>query len=161
MQSSQSPPGVTMAKTRVLFICSGNSARSQMAEAFLRGYAGDQFDVYSAGLEPQAIHPMTVEVMAERGFDLAGHRAKGLDEYLGKIHFGVLVTVCNRAKETCPIFPGGGTRLHWPFDDPAAVTGGEEERLAKFREVRDAIEIRISEWLRERSPQERRTPQAL
>jgi arsenate reductase len=154
MQSSQSPPGVTMAKIRVLFICSENSARSQMAEAFLRGYAGDQFDVCSAGLEPQAIHPMTVEVMAERGFDLAGHRAKSLDEYLGKIHFGVLVTVCNRAKETCPIFPGGGARLHWAFDDPAAATGGEEERLVKFREVRDAIEMCISEWLRERSPQE-------
>ena len=130
-----------------------------MAEAFLRGCAGDQFDVYSAGLEPQAIHPMTVEVMAERGFDLAGHRAKGLDEYLGRIHFGVLVTVCNRAKETCPIFPGGGTRLHWPFDDPAAATGGEQERLAKFREVRDAIELRIREWLRERSPQQQPAPQ--
>ena len=159
MQSSQSPPGVTMAKTRVLFICSGNSARSQMAEAFLRGHAGDQFDAYSAGLEPQAIHPMTVEVMAERGFDLAGHRAKGLDEYLGKIHFGILVTVCNRAKETCPVFPGGGTRLHWPFDDPAAATSSEEERLAKFREVRDAIELRIREWLRERSPQQQPAPQ--
>ena len=126
-----------------------------MAEAFLRGCAGDQFDVYSAGLEPQAIHPMTVEVMAERGFDLAGHRAKGLDEYLGKIHFGVLVTVCNRAKETCPIFPGGGTRLHWPFDDPAAVEGTDEERMAVCRRVREEIRASIETWIAGQATDER------
>lgn len=138
-----------MDKPRVLFMCTGNSARSQMAEAFLRAYAGDHFDVYSAGLEPQEIHPLTVRVMRERGFQLAGHRAKGLDEFLGKVHFGYLVTVCDRAEETCPVFPGMGTRIFWPFEDPAQATGTEEERLDVFRRVRDAIDERVRRWLQD------------
>jgi arsenate reductase len=128
-----------------------NTARSQMAEAFLRSYAGDRFDAYSAGFEPRKIDPMTIEVMSERGFDLAGQRSKGFDEFLGKVHFGFLIILCDRAQRACPTtFPGMGTRLFWPFDDPVAFEGTEEERRAKFREVRDAIDARIQEWLRSR-----------
>ena len=138
-----------MSKPKVLFLCTGNTARSQMAEAFLRAYAGDHFDVYSAGLEPQEIHPLTVRVMREAGFDLTGHRAKGLNEFLGKLHFGYLVTVCDRAHETCPVFPGMGTRIFWPFEDPAQASGTEEERLDVFRRVRDAIDDRIRHWVQD------------
>ncbi len=139
-----------MSKTRVLFLCTGNSARSQMAEAFLRRYGGDRFEVYSAGLEPErGIHPLTLKVMQEIGFDMKGHYAKDIREYLGKVHFGYLITVCDRAEQSCPIFPGMGVRLHWPFEDPAAFQGSEEEKLAKFREVRDQIEARVKAWLKE------------
>lgn len=136
-------------KVRVLFLCTGNSARSQMAEAFLRALGGDRYDAFSAGLEPKEIHPLTRQAMAEIGYDLSGHRAKALTEYLGKEHFGFLVTVCDRAEQKCPIFPGTGQRLHWPFDDPAAAEGSEEERLAIFRRVRDEIQARVAAWLQE------------
>jgi arsenate reductase len=141
-----------MTKTKVLFICTGNSARSQMAEAFLRAYGGDHYEAFSGGLEPRGVNPLTVRVMEERGIDITTQRSKGLAEYLGRQHFGILVTVCDRAERECPIFPGVSTRLHWSFEDPAAIAGSEEERLAKFREIRDAIETRVREWLRERSP---------
>lgn len=141
-----------MSKTRVLFICTGNSARSQMAEAFLRTYGGDRYEPFSAGLEPRGVNPLTVRVMQERGIDITSQRSKGLAEYLGRQHFGVLVTVCDRAEQECPIFPGVATRLHWSFADPAAAQGNEEQRLVRFREVRDQIEARVREWLRERSP---------
>jgi arsenate reductase (thioredoxin) len=138
-----------MSKPKVLFLCTGNTARSQMAEAFLRAYAGDRFEVYSAGLRPQEINPLTIRAMAERGFDLAGQRAKGLDEFLGKVHFGYLVTVCQRAQEECPVFPFVHARLSWPFEDPAQAGGTEEERLEAFRRVRDAIDERIRRWLQD------------
>jgi len=139
-----------MSRKRVLFLCTGNSARSQMAEAFLRRYAGDCFEVYSAGLEPErGIHPLTIQVMQEIGFDMSGHYAKDIREYLGKVHFGYLITVCDRAERNCPIFPGVGMRLHWLFEDPAAFAGSEQEKLAKFREVRDLIQARIRSWLQE------------
>lgn len=139
-----------MSKTRVLFLCTGNSARSQMAEAFLRRYGGDRFEVYSAGLEPErGIHPLTLKVMQEIGYDMQGHYAKDIREYLGRVRFGYLITVCDRAEQSCPIFPGMGVRLHWPFEDPAAFQGSEEEKLAKFREVRDQIEARVKAWLKE------------
>ena len=138
---------MTVSKIRVLFLCVHNTARSQMAEAFLRGFAGDEFEVYSAGLEPREIDPLAVEVMRERGFDLQGHYAKPLSEFLGKVHFGYLITVCARAERECPTFPGMGTRLNWSFEDPAAFQGTEEQRLAKFREVRDGLELSIREWL--------------
>ncbi len=140
-----------MSKTRVLFICTGNSARSQMAEAFLRTYGGDRYEPFSAGLEPRGVNPLTVRVMQECGIDITSQRSKGLAEYLGRQHFGVLVTVCDRAEQECPVFPGVATRLHWSFADPAAAQGNEEQRLARFREVRDQIEGRVREWLRERS----------
>jgi arsenate reductase len=137
-----------MNKTRVLFLCTGNSARSQMGEAFLRRYRGDEFEVYSAGLEPKEIHPYTRQVLAEVGIDMAGQYAKSLSEYMGRVHFGYLITVCDRAEQRCPIFPGMGVRLYWPFEDPAAATGTEKEKLAVFRRVRDEIEARVLEWLR-------------
>jgi arsenate reductase (thioredoxin) len=137
-----------MLKPKVLFLCSGNTARSQMAEAFLRRYAGDHFEVHSAGLEPSTINPLTVRVMEEIGFDLSPQRSKDVTEYLGKMHFGYLVTVCARAEEQCPtVFPGVGKRLHWAFDDPAAFDGPDEAKLHEFRRVRDQIDRRIQDWL--------------
>jgi arsenate reductase len=136
-----------MAKPRVLFLCTGNSARSQMAEAYLRKYAGDRFDVYSAGLEPKGIHPYTLQVMEERGIDLSQHSSKDLGQFLGKVNFAYLITVCDHAAERCPIFPGAGIRLHWSFEDPAAYVGAPDEKLVKFRQVRDQIDARIRAWL--------------
>src|SRR5262245_41384924 len=139
-----------MDKISVLFLCTGNSARSQMAEAFLRTCGGDYFEAYSAGLEPKGIHPLTKQVMEEVGVDISQQWSKNLTEYLGKKHFGYLVTVCSDADAKCPTtFPGVGQRLRWFFDDPAAVSGSEAEQLAKFREVRDQILQRITAWLNE------------
>jgi len=132
-----------MDKPKVLFLCSGNSARSQMAEAFLRTYAGDRFEVYSAGLEPKGIHPLTIRVMKERDISLENQYSKALTEYMGKVNFDWLITVCDKADKNCPFFPGMGTRLHWSFKDPASAMGTEEEQLIKFRQVRDAIEEKI------------------
>jgi arsenate reductase len=121
-----------------------------MAEAFLRRYAGDRFGVYSAGLEPKRIHPLTKRVMEEIGFDLAGQHAKDVMDFAGHMHFGYLITVCARAEENCPkTFPDISQRLHWAFEDPAAFEGTEEEILAKFREIRDQIQARIKAWLKE------------
>ena len=136
-----------MDKPRVLFLCIGNSARSQMAEAFLRSYASDRFEVFSAGLEPKELHPLAIKVMKEKEISLEGQYSKSLMLYAGKIHFSYMITVCDNAEEKCPIFPGMGTRLHWPFEDPAACEGPDQEKLEKFREVRDAIEAKIKEWL--------------
>ncbi len=137
-------------KTKVLFLCTGNSARSQMAEAFLRKHGGEQFEAYSAGLEPSVLNPYTVMVMEEAGVDMSEHYSKSVREYMGKLHFGYLVTVCSNAEEKCPTtFPGVGQRLHWAFDDPAAAQGTREEKLAKFRQARDQIESRIKAWLAE------------
>ncbi len=137
-----------MQKTRVLFLCSGNSARSQMAEALLRQRALDAFEVYSAGLEPSGLNPYTVRVLDEVGIDTGNLYSKSLSSFLGKFHFGYLITVCSKAEEKCPIFPGMGTRLHWPFDDPAAFNGSVEETLAFFRLIRDQIDAKIVEWLK-------------
>jgi arsenate reductase len=145
MSELQSSPD----KTRVLFLCTGNSARSQMAEALLRRHCGNLFEVYSAGLAPKEIHPYTRQVLAEVGIDMAGQHAKDLSVYLGRMHFGYVITVCSRAEEQCPIFPGMGVRLHWSFEDPASAPGAEEEVLAVFRRVRDEIEARVITWLQE------------
>jgi arsenate reductase len=134
---------------KVLFLCTGNSCRSQMAEAWLRFLDSASFEVYSAGLEPHGINPGTIAVMEEVGIDLSSHRSKNLDEYKGKIEFDYLITVCGNADERCPYFPGMGTRMHWPFKDPAAFTGPEDEKLAVFRKVRDQIKARIEQWLNE------------
>jgi len=134
-------------KIRVLFVCTGNSARSQMAEAFLRQYGGDRYEAYSAGLQPGQVHPLTIQVMQEIGIDMSAHRSKSVQEYLGKIRFGYVITVCSHAEQNCPFIPGAGTRLHWPFDDPAAVTGSQAEKLEKFRQVRDEIKAHILTWL--------------
>jgi arsenate reductase len=136
-----------MEKSRVLFLCTGNSARSQMAEAFLRKYAGDRFEAHSAGLEPKDLNPVTVKVMKEAGFDMSGHRSKGIGEYLGKVHFQYLITVCDDAEKNCPtIWPGVNQRLHWSFEDPAKIEGTDEQKLAKFRQVRDLIDTKIKAW---------------
>lgn len=142
----------TSNKTKVLFLCTGNSARSQMGEAFLRHYADDHYDVHSAGLEPKGINPYTVQVMKEKGIDMSGHRSKDVTEYLGKVNFGYLITVCGHAEANCPTtFLGVSNRIHWPFDDPAAAEGSEEEILAKFRDVRDQIAVKVQEWVVEQS----------
>jgi len=138
-----------MEKPRVLFLCTGNSARSQMAEAFLRKYGGDQFEVHSAGLDPTVINPFTVKVLEEIGIDTSSQYAKSLNTYLGKVHFSYLITVCSNAEERCPIFPGMGTRIHWPFEDPAAFQGTDEEKTEKFREIRNQIEEKIKGWIAE------------
>ncbi len=121
-----------------------------MAEAFLKKYAGDYFEVYSAGFQQRPIHPYTVKVMNELGYDLSGQYSKDLSQYLGKIHFGIVITVCMKDQEACPTIPGVSTRLYWPFEDPAAFQGTEEEKLAKFREMRDKINEKIKVWLKER-----------
>jgi arsenate reductase len=138
-----------MGKTKVLFLCTGNSARSQMAEAFLRKYAGLTFEVYSAGIEPKGLNPYTLQVMEEIGVDMSGHTSKALAQFMGRVHFGYLITVCSRAEEKCPIFPGMGIRLHWPFDDPADFEGTPEEKMVRFRQVRDQIKEQVLDWLAE------------
>lgn len=139
-----------MSKQRILFLCTGNSARSQMAEAFLRKYAGEHFEAHSAGLEPAGLNPLTVKVMNEVGIDVSGQESKSVDTYLGKTLFQCLITVCDDADKNCPtIWPGVNTRMHWSFQDPARFEGSEEEKLARFRETRDLIEKRIKAWLAE------------
>jgi len=141
-----------MSRVKVLFLCTGNSARSQMAEAFLRKYGGDEFEAHSAGLEPKGINPYTERVMKDVGISLSAQYSKHIREYMGKVHFGYVITLCDEAEKSCPaIYPGMGQRLHWSFEDPAAFVGSDDEKLAKFREVRDRIEQQIKEWLEEQS----------
>jgi arsenate reductase len=138
-------------KPKFLFLCTGNSARSQMGEAFLRAYAGEHFDVCSAGLLPKAeIHPLVRKVMNEIGLTLEGQAPKSVDEYLGKVVFAYTVTVCGNAEEQCPrIFLSMGKHLYWPFEDPATLTGSDEEILLKTRAIRDQLSEKIQAWLRE------------
>jgi arsenate reductase len=137
--------------TKILFLCTGNSARSQMAEAFLRKYGAGKFEAYSAGLEPVDIHPFTIQVMEEIGLNLKGHRSKHVAEYMGKMHFGYLITVCENAEKKCPTtFPGIGQRMHWPLEDPAEFAADKDLKLRKFREIRDRIEILIREFIKEK-----------
>lgn len=136
--------------TRVLFLCTGNSARSQMAEAFLRKYGGEEYEAHSAGLEPNDLHPLTVQVMNEIGMDVSGQRSKGVGVYLGKVLFQYLITVCDDADKNCPtVWPGISHRMHWSFEDPAAFEGSDEEKLVIFRQVRDQIDKRVKDWLAE------------
>jgi arsenate reductase (thioredoxin) len=150
MEDSQTTNAqTTEEKQSVLFLCTGNSARSQMGEAWLRYYAGDEFEVHSAGLDPSVVNPFTIQVMGEKGIDMSAHHAKSVREYLGKKAFTYVITVCSSAEDRCPsTFLGQLHRLHWPFDDPAAVQGSDDEKLAKFRQIRDEIETKINEWLR-------------
>lgn len=137
-------------KPKILFLCTGNSARSQMSEAFTRKYAGDRFEAHSAGLEPQGINPYTIRVMEEIGISLDGQWSKSIKEYLAKVHFAYLFTVCGHAEQNCPrIFLTQGEHKHWDFEDPAAFEGSEEEKLTKFREIRDQIDQRVQNWLSE------------
>jgi arsenate reductase len=137
-----------MAKQRVLILCTANSARSQMAEALLRHKAGDRFDVFSAGVEPATVNPFAIAAMQDLGVSMDGHTSKHLDQYLGKVQMHYVITVCDSAAKKCPaIWPGVCEILHWPFEDPAAVEGDDEAKLAKFREVRDQISAKFDEWL--------------
>ena len=139
-----------MSKIKVLFLCTGNSAQSQMAEAFLRKYGGADFEAYSAGTEPKGIHPFTERVMEEVGVSLSSQHSKHVKEYMGKVHFGYFIIMCDDAEKNCPtVFPGVGQRLHWSFEDPSAFVGSENGKVAKFREVRDHIDQQIRSWLAE------------
>ena len=130
---------------RVLFLCTGNSCRSQMAEGFLRAWGGSRYEAYSAGTRPTDLNPMAVEVMREAGIDISGQRSKSAAEFLGR-HFSYIITVCDNAKEHCPIFPGVSHRDHWPFQDPADAKGPETERRQAFRRVRDQIGARVRQF---------------
>ena len=135
--------------TRVLFLCTHNSARSQMAEGFLRAMAGDRFEAGSAGTEKTSVNPLAIGVMAELGIDLGGHTSK-LYADVASGAWDYLITVCDDANERCPWVPGSVQRLHWSFPDPSRAVGTEEQRLAVFRRVRDQIQERLTDWLRGR-----------
>lgn len=135
-------------RQRVLFLCTGNSARSQMAEGLLRHIGGDRFEVFSAGTRPVGLNPNAITAMSEIGINIAGSRSKSVDEFAGQ-QFDYVFTVCDNAKEACPIFPGGGKRLHQSFVDPAAASA--DRKLAVFREVRDQIAERLRRFVHEES----------
>jgi arsenate reductase len=133
-------------KKRVLFICTSNSARSQMAEALVNRDLGDQFEAYSAGTDPKPPHPLAIRVLAEAGIDHSAARSKSMDEFSGQA-FDFVITLCDAANETCPLFFGGVRRAHLGFDDPAKAEGTDEEKLAVFRRVRDEIRIQVEAFL--------------
>lgn len=138
-----------MNKQRVLFLCTHNSARSQMAEGFLRSLAGDRFEVASAGTRATRVHPLAIRAMADVGIDLGGHTSKAVDDLVEQ-PWDHVITVCDAANETCPLFPEECSRLHWSFEDPSRATGSDHERLEVFRRVRDQIRRRITDWIRTR-----------
>ena len=141
-----------MNKKRVLVLCTGNSARSQMGEGLFRAEGGEEYEVFSAGTKPSHFRPEAIAVMHEIGVDISGHRSKSVDEFTDQ-SFDYIVTVCDNARDICPIFQGGGERIHWSFEDPAAVEGGEEERRAAFRRIRDQIHGRVKTFFSERADQ--------
>ncbi len=132
-------------KKRALILCTGNSARSQMAEGLLRHDAAERFEVESAGIKPSSVRPEAMIAMRELGIDISGHRSKSVEEFDGQ-HFDYVITVCDSARESCPVFLGSATRLHHSFDDPAALNGSEEQRLALFRRVRDELRSYLAEF---------------
>lgn len=129
-------------KKRVLILCTGNSARSQMAEGLLRKDAGDRFDVASGGVDPTSVRPEAIEVMRQIGIDILGHRSKSVDEFAGQ-EFDYVITVCDNANQNCPVFPGNTKRIHWSIDDPASVEGDDNAKLTVFRRVRDELRHRL------------------
>lgn len=135
-----------MTKKRILFLCTGNSCRSQMAEGFLRHMAGDKFEVFSAGVKPTQVNPLAIKVMAEVGIDISKHISKSAMEFVGQ-QFDYVITVCDNAKQTCPVFPGNYVKIHWDLEDPAEAQGSEEEKLVVFRKTRDEIGKKIEEWM--------------
>ena len=145
---------MTHKKTKVLFLCAHNACRSQIAEAMLRHYGGDDYEVQSAGLRATEIHPLTLQVLGEEGIDTAGLSAKDVKQFLGRFPAQFAIFVCEQTQQHCPrIFPGVGKSLYWPFEDPAQFRGSESQRLDKFREVRDQIRERIQKWLGEQRQQ--------
>ena len=135
-----------MIKKRVLILCTGNSARSQMAEGILCSIGGDRFEVASAGIAPSNVRTEAIEAMREIGIDLSSHRSKSVDEFIDQ-EFDYVITVCDNANESCPVFPGNAKRRHWSFADPVAARGTAEARLAAFRVVRDQIHEKLSEFV--------------
>ncbi len=140
----------TTTRKRVLVLCTGNSARSQMAEGLLRNMAADRFEVFSAGTRPAGLNPLAVSAMREIGIDISRHHSKSVEEF-SRQPFDYVITVCDSAKESCPIFPGAVERLHYSFEDPAAAQGSDDERLAVFRRVRDQISERLREFVGNKS----------
>ena len=134
------------APIRVLFVCTGNSARSVMAEALLRHHGGPAFEVHSAGTDPKGVNPLTLRVLADAGIDASWARSKSVTEYLGQ-PFDYVITVCDQARQSCPIFPGVHESLHWGYEDPAAAEGTDEERLAVFRRVLIQLSERINQFI--------------
>jgi arsenate reductase len=132
-------------KPAILVLCTGNSARSQMAEGLFRHSLGDRFEVHSAGTRPSQVRPEAIAVMAELGIDISGHWSKSADQFLGR-EFAYIFTVCDNAKESCPVFHCPAERIHWSFEDPAAVEGDEETRLGSFRRIRDQIKELVSHF---------------
>lgn len=131
---------------RVLFLCTGNSARSQMAEHLLRALGGDRFEVFSAGIQPGGVHPLTIEVLAEAGIDASQAESKHLTRFLNQ-QFDYIITVCDKARDQCPTFPGDGRNIHWSFDDPAAASGGEDKQIKAFRRIYNEISNRLRIWI--------------
>ena len=146
----EQPPAVP-ASMKVLVLCTHNSARSQMAEALLRTHGNGRFLVASAGTEATRVNPFAVDVMWELGVDISGARSKHLDEFIEQ-EFDYVITVCDSAAESCPVFPGRSERIHWSFPDPSAATGSDDERRDVFRSVRDDIASRIQEWISQERP---------
>jgi arsenate reductase len=137
-------------KKRVLILCTGNSARSQMAEGLLRHDAGDDFEAFSAGTKPGRVRAEAIAAMLELGIDISGHRSKSVDEMRGQ-EFDYVITVCDNARESCPVFPAQTKLLHWSFDDPVLAAGDEAKRLIVFRRVRDEIRVRLRRFIQERA----------
>jgi len=133
---------------RILVLCTGNSARSQMGEGLFRQEGGGDYEVFSAGTRPGSVRPEAIAVMREIGIDISGHRSKSVEEFAGG-SFDYVVTVCDNARDNCPVFPAGTARLHWSFEDPAAVSGSETERLSAFRRIRDQIHERVKTFFRD------------
>jgi arsenate reductase len=131
---------------KILILCTGNSARSQMGEGLLRSLSRGAVEVHSAGTHPSRVNPLAVEAMKEVGIDISGHRSKSVEEFAGQ-HFDVLITVCDNAREACPVFPGAPERLHWSYPDPAAAEGSHEEKLRAFRDVRDDMRQKLRSFL--------------
>jgi arsenate reductase len=139
-----------MMKTkRVLVVCTGNSARSQMAEGLFRAVGGPGYEVFSAGTKPSQVRPEAIAVMREIGIDISGHRSKSIDEFAGQ-PFDYVVTVCDNARDNCPVFPVRGQRVHWSLEDPATVQGTEEDRKAAFRRIRDQVQERVKAFFGEK-----------
>lgn len=143
-----------MTKKRVLVLCTGNSARSQIGEGLFRAEGGGQFEVFSAGTKPGYVRPEAIAVMKELGIDISNHRSKSVEEFQGQA-FDYVVTVCDNARDNCPVFPGAAERIHWSFEDPAAVEGTETERLSAFRRIRDQIHGRVRAFLTDRAAADR------
>ncbi len=137
---------------RVLILCTGNSARSQMAEGLLRHLANGGIEFESAGTAPSRVNPLAIEAMREIGIDISGHRSKSVEEF-ARQSFDVVITVCDNARESCPVFSGAPERIHWSYEDPAAVQGNHDEKLAAFRRVRDDLARRLQEFLSARTPE--------